>query len=211
MQIPPRFEAITRIPLRARKPVAQGLMWFAGVVAPEMVNNNTLDDETGLLNKRGFRDEFYKRIRSGSNSGNGYLVFFDGDGFGKVNKNLGHLVGDDVIRDFAERIQHGMRSDDLLGRFGGDEFIAFCDNIPSPDVLSRRLAEINDKLRDDYEGLLSLSIGAAAVVNGSFSQTVARADEAQRHVKARDGNGVEIYSSSSPVQGNVHYLRPEAG
>src|SRR5690606_28000263 len=92
-----------------------------------------------------------------------------------------------------------------------DEFIAYCDNIPSPDVLSRRLAEINDKLCDDYEGLLSLSIGAAAVVNGSFSQTVALADEAQQHAKAQGGNGIEIYSTRSPVQGNVHYLRPEAG
>lgn len=184
--------AARRFPLGVRKPIAHFLMGITDIVLPEAKAASMIDEETGLLTKKSFRNEFYRRVQH-DNAGKKYLVFFDGDGFGAINKEHGHLIGDDVIVDFARRIQGGMRSSDLIGRYGGDEFIAYCDAIPDHQTLYRRLEQINNSLCGDYSGILSLSIGAAEVVDGSFSRTVALADKLQREVKQRGGNGVRIY------------------
>jgi diguanylate cyclase (GGDEF)-like protein len=188
--------AVKCAPLCVRKPLARFLVGVADVMYPEVMKPSMIDEETGLLKRKAFRNEFYKRFEQKS-PGKRYLVFFDGDGFGAINKEHGHRIGDDVISDLAQRIQRGMRSGDLIGRYGGDEFIAYCDGTPDPQTLYRRLEDINSSLRSDYGSLLSLSIGAAEVVDGSFSQTITLADEAQRVIKQNGGNGVKIHGFSS--------------
>ena len=59
------------------------------------------------------------------------VLFIDLDGFKVVNDERGHEVGDQVLAGVAERLQEVVRASDTLGRWGGDEFVAICEDVPS--------------------------------------------------------------------------------
>lgn len=80
----------------------------------------TTDLLTGLLNRRGF----VEAVEQGSGAG-GTLALFDLNRLKLVNDRLGHAEGDRVLRALAERIRVRNRPGDSVGRWGGDEFVAF--------------------------------------------------------------------------------------
>lgn len=61
------------------------------------------------------------------------VIFIDLDGFKPVNDRLGHGAGDEVLTSVADRIRSSMRSGDVVGRFGGDEFVIICPGVTSAD------------------------------------------------------------------------------
>jgi diguanylate cyclase (GGDEF)-like protein len=72
------------------------------------------------------------------------LAFIDLDDFKRVNDAHGHLVGDEVLRNFAQHVQHMLRSTDTVARYGGEEFLVILPNTPQAAahaVLLRILAE----------------------------------------------------------------------
>ena len=84
----------------------------------------TFDWMTGTLNKGYFlksaKEELEKSFRNGTPI---TFALIDIDDFKKINDTFGHLAGDKVIREFAERLKKFVRKVDLIGRFGGDEFM----------------------------------------------------------------------------------------
>jgi diguanylate cyclase (GGDEF)-like protein len=87
-----------------------------------------LDPVTGLLNRHAADEHLQAMIRRAQRSGDGFaLMLLDLDDFKLVNDTLGHEVGDDVLRQMAERLRTGLRARDLVFRFGGDEFIVVCE------------------------------------------------------------------------------------
>lgn len=84
----------------------------------------THDVLTGLWNRAALLDLFAKETdriaRSGSSMG---ILMLDVDHFKPVNDTLGHLAGDQVLKEIAERISHATRSYDMAGRYGGEEFL----------------------------------------------------------------------------------------
>ena len=88
------------------------------------------DPLTGTLNRRGFEEmATAARTRSAPGEG-GMLMVLDLDHFKQVNDTHGHGVGDEVLVQAARRLQGELRSSDVLGRFGGEEFVVF---VPSVD------------------------------------------------------------------------------
>ncbi|MCA1490640.1 EAL domain-containing protein [Ensifer sp. NBAIM29] len=82
------------------------------------------DHLTGLLNRPGFETALDHAIRqTAENGGELACLLIDLDRFKPINDNLGHAVGDDVLRQIAGRIRAQVRSDDKVGRLGGDEFV----------------------------------------------------------------------------------------
>jgi len=83
----------------------------------------TTDGLTNVWNKRYFLDminrEFRRSVRSEQPL---TLLMLDMDHFKKVNDQHGHLVGDEVLREFALRLSNQLREEDLLARYGGEEF-----------------------------------------------------------------------------------------
>jgi len=82
------------------------------------------DELTGLYNRRyvfAHLTELMARLPEGS--ANTALMMFDIDHFKQVNDRYGHLAGDDVLRELAKRALHNVRSVDLVGRLGGEEFV----------------------------------------------------------------------------------------
>ncbi|HEY9754682.1 MAG TPA: GGDEF domain-containing protein, partial [Oculatellaceae cyanobacterium] len=95
-----------------------------------------LDDMTGLPNKAGIREHLEHEIkvveRKGSTDKSVSFLMMDFDGFKPVNDNLGHDFGDKTIKAFGEFLKTKLRTSDIAGRFGGDEFVAILPNTSDP-------------------------------------------------------------------------------
>ena len=81
-----------------------------------------IDQLTGLLNRNAAEQDINLAMRI---HGAGMMFMIDLDGFKRVNDELGHLSGDALLRDVAATLSEHFRESDVLGRYGGDEFVAF--------------------------------------------------------------------------------------
>lgn len=81
-----------------------------------------LDPLTRILNKKAFREEVEAFLENAGEQETAAFYVIDIDGFKEINDTFGHTVGDMVISDIAHLIREQFRSDDLVGRVGGDEF-----------------------------------------------------------------------------------------
>ncbi|WP_411699191.1 diguanylate cyclase [Conyzicola sp.] len=113
------------------------------------------------------------------------VMFLDLDGFKAVNDRLGHNVGDVILREVAARLTASVRSADLVGRYGGDEFVVVCDDTAGAEA--EAVAErIHATMREPFEaaqGLpLSASIGIvtheSSVASASADDIIGAADQA---------------------------------
>ena len=156
----------------------------------------TTDGLTGLLNKVTTLDMIDKQIKFG-----GALFIIDVDNFKHVNDNYGHATGDLILKAIAEQIQYTFRKDDILGRYGGDEFIAF---IPSKNITIDRLNAISFVLCDrchnslnvDVEGNFSISVGVAMALPqkfNSFEEAFKVADKAVYESKEKGKGTYTIF------------------
>ncbi len=92
------------------------------------------DELTGVLNRRGVIRRFEEELNRAKREGNGLLVIMlDIDNFKEINDRFGHCIGDEVLKEAAARIKSYMRSYDILGRYGGDEFLIVI-NMPKENI-----------------------------------------------------------------------------
>jgi diguanylate cyclase (GGDEF)-like protein/PAS domain S-box-containing protein len=124
-------------------------------------------------------------------------LMLDIDHFKQINDTYGHTVGDQVLQKVAERCQRVMRKNDLLGRYGGEEFVVLLPETPLPEaqLLAERLrVVIGDKPYETLRGnvKLSVSIGGAGFHAGILSARALldRADQALYQAKQAGRNCV---------------------
>ena len=85
----------------------------------ELERTASLDLLTGLFNRRKIETHLEGQIRDGRNFS---VIYLDLNGFKQINDTLGHLAGDDLLKQFAGELRAGFCSTDTVGRWGGDEF-----------------------------------------------------------------------------------------
>lgn len=96
------------------------------------------DKLTNSYNRSYFEELAEEMVEKASEGGRSLsLVSFDLDGLKRVNDSFGHLAGDALIRKFVENLRCCLNPEDLLARFGGDEFITLCPGVPPEDIAER--------------------------------------------------------------------------
>ena len=118
------------------------------------------DSLTGLLNRKAFKNDILQ-VTYSNKALNAAFIFIDLDNFKNVNDTLGHAMGDKAIADTAEKLKRVFRRNDIIGRYGGDEFCIFIKDIPK-DLLIQRLEYCLEELKETYKkGLKEISITAS--------------------------------------------------
>lgn len=152
------------------------------------------DELTGLPNRRLLRDRFTQAIAQAARRGKQVvLLFFDLDGFKQINDRLGHMSGDKLLREIAQRLQLGLRGADTASRYGGDEFVIMLPEIDDAEHASAVEQKLRARLDrpyvvDGHTLTVSISVGCAVYPDDgkSYSELIKRADDAMYHAK---GNG----------------------
>jgi diguanylate cyclase (GGDEF)-like protein len=145
-----------------------------------------VDDLTGaLLRERGLGELEREVNRARRTDGRLVLAFVDVDGLKAINDVHGHAAGDRLLRDVAEALGTGLRSYDLVVRYGGDEFVCA---LPGTDIegARSRFDEVARTLTA-RNSRASVSIGLAALENArTLDELTERADAALRWTRRRD-------------------------
>lgn len=159
------------------------------------------DALTGLPNRRSFmiglRQSMALAARQSSKMA---LLFIDLDGFKKVNDLHGHKVGDLLLQQVAERLVASMRASDLLGRFGGDEFVVLSIDCPDREsaaaIATKLVASLCEPFMiDNIQVTVGASVGIAIYPDQAteIEPFIALADAAmylaKRDERHGDGNG----------------------
>jgi two-component system, cell cycle response regulator len=161
------------------------------------------DDLTKAFNKKHFLDRLEQEVAFSRRHGSPLsLLMFDVDHFKRINDTYGHVAGDHVLAKLAQVTHSTVRTEDIFGRYGGEEFSVLCRGIPleSAATLAERLRAMVESTQFVFESRaiqVTISIGVAAypqvaVQNGL--ELIAAADEALYGAKRSGRNRVVLKS-----------------
>lgn len=132
------------------------------------------------------------------------LLFFDLDDFKSINDGHGHTAGDEVLVEVANRLSGTLRDDDLLARFGGDEFVVLCRQVPDVDVAVAVAERMRQRLADpivvgDQTVHVGVSIGVAMLDDSDHGphQLLRDADAAMYRAKRTGRDRVVVFEEEA--------------
>ena len=156
------------------------------------------DALTGLFNRKYSEEMIEKTLSDGTS---GMLFMIDLDNFKIINDKMGHAEGDRVIRNFADILRQHARTNDIVCRLGGDEFILFLVGVSDRKIGQERAKDIISAMRDKMEGeeysnTCSVSVGIAIYPQDGkdFQSLYNHADKALYLVKKNGKNAYRFYS-----------------
>ena len=175
------------------------------------------DSLTGLPNRSLFQAELQRAVTAASPTGDVAVLFVDIDRFKGVNDTWGHGVGDELLRQFGNRISRCVRAGDTVGRIGGDEFALIVVTAPGGTGASIVAKAILDSLNLPFDlGIQTVSVtasigiallrGAAVDVNdpGAADSLLQSADTAMYSAKDAGRNTFCLFT---PQMGDEVYQR----
>jgi diguanylate cyclase (GGDEF)-like protein len=207
--------------LRSSPELLEKLIGVAALAAPALQNGRLIDELgrqvvhdslTGVLNRTGFgrsveavlAEATDRRARAG-------LLFVDLDGFKRLNDEHGHQVGDDLLREVAERLRGSLRGGDTVARLGGDEFAVVLPRVTQPGEVHAAALRVHAAFAEPFavRGVtmrLSASVGEAISPDHgtSIDDLVRHADAAMYREKAQRGDPAQ-----SPARTSVATASPE--
>lgn len=205
------------MPLSASRPLVDG---FARIYAnyTALLSESERDKLTGLYNRRNFERHLQRLLRQreqvqqagdpGARHGDTsppvgtqvWLAIFDIDHFKRINDSYGHIYGDEVILLLAQQMRASFRQNDVLFRFGGEEFVILfgaTDETTVHAVLERFRRHIAEHAFPQV-GHITVSIGYARIGTHDYPATVLdRADKALYFAKENGRNSTHGYESLS--------------
>ncbi len=151
----------------------------------EIYRLTIVDGLTGAHNKRFFEEFLNREIARSSRTGRPLsLVMFDIDHFKDINDTYGHLTGDFILKELCRRIAATVRKDELLVRYGGEEFCVVLPEAEKEGAMGfaeriRKITESNMFVFEGTEIPVTISVGVATIKgeDTTFSELVRRADE----------------------------------
>ncbi len=170
----------------------------------QMHLNAIHDGLTGLLNHKAFMERFEEEVSRASRfDHNLVLIVLDLDKFKSINDNYGHLYGDFVLKEVANLIKLSVRTIDVVGRYGGEEFSVVLVNTDISHSLpvAKRIVENISNFVFEKEGIkvqMTISAGLAGFPGDAdeMRALIANADKAMYKTKQHGGNAVTVYEKS---------------
>lgn len=161
------------------------------------------DELTDLYNRRAFLSYFDKELsRAKRNNEDVSILMIDIDFFKKINDKYGHHVGDIILQHFSNVAKNTIRNEDIIGRFGGEEFSVLLPNtaINTAGILAERLRKAIENTfveHDDQKINFTVSIGIATFVDKDINSDalMKNADSALYNAKENGRNRVMLYSA----------------
>jgi diguanylate cyclase (GGDEF)-like protein len=191
------------------------LVLHRAVLVRQLEEVANTDGKTGLLSAAAWQAQAVRTVRRvhGCGGSAGVLIL-DLDHFKAVNDAYGHLVGDDVLAAVAAQLRAGVRRHDLVGRFGGEEFVVLLPDLPPGTAGHAELTAVAERLRRrifdldvavDTPGFastvtgLSISVGGAAVpADGTTLEQVMKVADASLYAAKRGGrNAVRVAATAA--------------
>ncbi len=105
----------------------------------------SVDPLTGVNNRRIFERRVERRVADASPF---FVMYLDLNEFKQINDTLGHQAGDDLLKQFAGELSHSLRSTDMVGRMGGDEFAVVVDGAAGDG--KQRIEDVKKHVNGDY-------------------------------------------------------------
>jgi len=162
----------------------------------------TYDTLTNIANRSNILSQLDEEIEISKITGSNIaLMIFDLDKFKLINDTFGHPIGDLVLKYVAQTVKELLRTDDSIGRFGGDEFIIIQRNVRSKnDVISliTRIFNIFESptILENNSIKINISIGICLLSQAeSRDQLIYQADSAMYEAKKNQGCSFEFYSN----------------
>ncbi|BBB47960.1 sensor domain-containing diguanylate cyclase [Pelolinea submarina] len=160
----------------------------------------TSDDLTQLLNRRAFMENLTREVSSQNRYGySSAIMMIDVDDFKSINDHFGHIAGDTILVEIVNLIKETLRSSDLMGRWGGDEFIVYLTQVDheKAELIAERICE---KVEQTEFSIGNLQINRTVSIGISFldpliidvDDEISRADDALMKSKKRGKNHIEI-------------------
>jgi diguanylate cyclase (GGDEF)-like protein/PAS domain S-box-containing protein len=192
-----RHVQVTYVPLRMPDGGIGGFFGVAQDVTQHREGNlrlsllSTRDPLTGVLNRAGFEQLMHARISEGSGATLA-VIYINLDHFKPVNDTHGHAAGDQVLQEFAARVQRQVRPTDALARLGGEEFavilLGIRDTADAAMVAEKIVAVAREPflIGQNTRVSISASVGVAcnAEAAGGWQALIAQADKLAYEAKA---------------------------
>jgi len=154
---------------------------------------------TGLFDKVSGINQIENKLMTSTEKSQHAFYMIDIDNFKDINDNLGHAIGDIVLKDVAEILSELFRNADIISRFGGDEFVVLAAEVKDVDFVAKKAEDVCVALQKSYkEGdvmqNISASVGASIYpIHGtSYSDLFNFADKAMYITKQGGRNGYTI-------------------
>ncbi len=180
------------------------------------------DQLTGLLNRAEFTKRLNKVLRrliidNESETIPLAVLFADLDRFKIVNDSMGHLVGDKLLIEVSKRLLvHGSEENDVVARFGGDEFALMFQDVPDVLTLERRIEKIQQQLsypyvldNENFNTTVSIGIAIATPHYKNSSEILRDADTAMYEAK-KQGRGKAVVFQPGMHANVLNLLRMES-
>jgi diguanylate cyclase (GGDEF)-like protein len=206
-----RIWEMSRIGLKGKRGDGEGFLVVGHDVTErvglvETLEKMTREDMlTGLLNRHSWDRAVNMVLSDLARHGRfGSIIYLDLDHFKDVNDRYGHAVGDSVLQTLASVLKEGVRGPDLVGRYGGEEFVIFL-----PETGPETALEVAERLRMNLMKSSIAGSGPDVTITGSFGvagelvvaetgleDLLSRADQAMYRSKDKGRNCVTLYTGS---------------
>lgn len=206
------FLAIEAMAVSGLAPLTLQLLWIILIAAAisawasanhlrtllQLYRQATRDLLTGLLNRRALTEQLERELQRAERYGRPLtLLMMDLDRFKRLNDEYGHLAGDQVLREFAQRAAGVLRDSDVLGRWGGEEFMGgLVETRPEgaqrvAERIRQACADKPVRTDDGRDIQFTVSIGVSPIHGGeALEHAVKRVDDALYAAKAAGRNHV---------------------
>jgi diguanylate cyclase (GGDEF)-like protein len=164
------------------------------------------DELTGLLNRRAFTQRVESELAERDGRRLCGFVLVDLDNFKQINDQLGHAVGDGVLREVGARLRARQRQGEIAARLGGDEFAVLLTRVDSPqaarDWADELLAELRQPIIDGgFPLALAASLGVAVwPTHGEDAAALMQSADLAMYASKRTGDATTLYQQTGNAQ-----------